>query len=79
MRVPSDPDNPTYDHTFHVGFWRWFTSKGHERKEWARRRNAATHTSASIRKLKQAEQWAKDKQEARDAERAAKREAKRNR
>jgi hypothetical protein len=79
MRVPSDPDNPTYDNTFTVGFWRWFTSSAAERKEWARRRRAAIHTSSSVRKLNRAEQWARDKQAAKDAERAAKRQAKRHR
>lgn len=73
MRVPSDPDNPSYDHTFRVGFWRWFTSKSHERKEWTRRRNAAIHTSGSIRYLKGKEDQARQRKEAKDAEREAKR------
>ena len=41
FRVPSDPNQPTFDHTFKVSFVRWLTSKGPERKEWMRRRNAA--------------------------------------
>ncbi|GAA3765610.1 hypothetical protein [Micromonospora maritima] len=41
FRVPSDPNRPTFDHTFQVGFFRWLTSKKPERLEWQRRRNAA--------------------------------------
>lgn len=41
FRVPSDADTPTFDQTFKVGFWRWLTSSGTDRKEWGRRRNAA--------------------------------------
>ena len=74
MRVPTDPDNPSYDSTFHVGFKRWLFSSAAERKEWARRRNAAIGTGRVDRKLQQAEQWAADKQAAKDAERRAKRE-----
>jgi hypothetical protein len=69
MRVPTDPTNPTYDQTFTVGFWRWLTSSAAERKEWARRRNAATPTSRSMRKLNQAEQWAARKQAEQDTRR----------
>lgn len=69
MRVPTDPDNPTYDQTFKVGFWRWLTSSASERKEWARRRNAAIPTSRSIRKIEQAGDWAQRKQDERDARR----------
>lgn len=74
MRVPSDPNNPTYDSTFNVGFWRWLTSSKDERKEWARRRNAAIPTSGSIRKLKQADEWAGRKQDEKDVQRRARRE-----
>jgi hypothetical protein len=70
MRVPADPDNPTYDHTFQVGFWRWFTSSKAERVEWARRKRAAISTLPSMRKLKQAEDWAGRKQAQQDARRA---------
>ena len=41
FRVPADAHAPTFDRTFKVGFWQWLTSKGPERKEWMRRRNAA--------------------------------------
>jgi len=41
FRVPQNPDTPTFDDTFRVGFFRWLTSKKTERGEWARRRNAA--------------------------------------
>ena len=41
FRVPVDGDNPTFDDTFKVGFGKWLTSSAAERKEWARRRNAA--------------------------------------
>lgn len=41
FRVPQDADRPTFDHTFKVGFGRWLTSSGRDRREWGRRRNAA--------------------------------------
>ena len=41
FRVPVDGDNPTFDDTFKVGLGKWLTSSAAERKEWARRRNAA--------------------------------------
>lgn len=41
MRVPADPHNPSYSHVFLVGFWRWLTSSGADRKEWRRRRDIA--------------------------------------
>lgn len=41
FRVPASADAPTFDHTFKVGFFRWLSSNGTERIEWARRRNAA--------------------------------------
>ncbi len=40
FRVPTDPTNPTFDSTFKVSFWQWFTSGKPERHEWMRRRNA---------------------------------------
>lgn len=45
FRVPSDPNQPTFDHTFKVGFVRWLSSKPAERKEWMRRRNAAARVA----------------------------------
>ena len=68
MRIPADPDNPTFDATFDVGFWRWLTSNADERKEWARRRNAAAQT-ARHNQNKRAEDWANRKQAERDAKR----------
>lgn len=41
MRVPADPHNPTYNHVFLVGFWRWLTSSAADRREWRRRRDIA--------------------------------------
>lgn len=73
MRVPADPNNPTYDNTFNVGFWRWLTSNAAERKEWARRRNAATRTGNVARKLDQAYNWAGEKQAEADARRQQRR------
>lgn len=50
FRVPANPDAPTFDDTFKVGFWRWlatsFSKNGAaDRHEWMRRRNAATRTA----------------------------------
>lgn len=73
MRVPADPTNPSFDATFKVGFWQWFTSSKVERIEWARRRQAAIHTMPSIRKLKAADEWAGRKAAEQDAKRQAKR------
>lgn len=42
MRVPADPQNPTFDNTIKVSFGRWFTSSAADRREWTRRRKAAT-------------------------------------
>ena len=41
FRVPVDPQSPTFNQTFKVGFLRWLTSNAPERKEWMRRRTAA--------------------------------------
>lgn len=41
FRVPSNPQHPTFDDTFNVGFFQWLTSKKPDRLEWQRRRNAA--------------------------------------
>ncbi|WP_328382955.1 hypothetical protein OHQ88_10620 [Micromonospora zamorensis] len=47
FRVPSNPGNPTFDHTFTVSLRRWFTSNKADRIEWARRRNTAAQTAAT--------------------------------
>ena len=57
FRVPVDGDNPTFDDTFKVGFGKWLTSSAAERKEWARRRNAAARLAAS-RQRQRADDWA---------------------
>ena len=49
FKVPTDPDTPTYDHTFTVSFWQWLTSSAADRHEWRRRRDAAIPTSRSVR------------------------------
>jgi hypothetical protein len=41
FRVPVSGEEPTFDDTFKVSFWKWLTSKSGERREWAARRNAA--------------------------------------
>lgn len=68
MRVPADPDNPTFDTTFKVGFMRWLTSSAAERKEWARRRNAAAQTARHNQNAR-AKEWADRKQAERDERR----------
>jgi hypothetical protein len=73
MRVPANPDHPTYDHTFRVGFWQWFTSSTAQRKEWARRKRAAIGTGRIDRQLEAADDWAGRKQAEADAKRQAKR------
>ncbi|MGH3518810.1 MAG: hypothetical protein ACRDT2_04905 [Natronosporangium sp.] len=60
FRVPSDPAVPTFDETTKVGFFRWLTSSGPERKEWARRRNAAART-AQVNQLRRFDAWADEK------------------
>lgn len=57
FRVPANPDAPTFDDTFTVGFGKWLTSSAAERKEWARRRNAAARLAAS-RQRQRADDWA---------------------
>lgn len=71
LRVPVNPDRPTFDETFKVGFFRWLTSKKTERKEWARRRNAAAKIARDNQLAKQHEARAETKQ--RLAERKQKR------
>jgi hypothetical protein len=67
FKVPSDPDNPTYDHTFTVGFMQWLTSSAADRAEWKRRKNAAIPTSRSVQYAKgKADEAAAKAQEARD-------------
>lgn len=61
FRVPNSADNPTYDDTFKVGFWRWLTSSAADRKEWARRRNAAIPTSRSVRYADERARQAKER------------------
>jgi hypothetical protein len=41
-----------------VGFWRWLTSSKADRTEWRRRRDAATHTTATARTLHAYERYA---------------------
>ncbi len=45
MRVPVSAEHPSFDYTTKIGFWRWLTSSAADRKEWARRRNAAAKTA----------------------------------
>jgi len=66
FRVPQNPDTPTFDDTFKVGFFRWLTSKKTERGEWMRRRNAATRLAAENQVAK-----ARTRQAETDADRAA--------
>lgn len=47
FRVPADPANPSFDHVVSIGFGRWLTSSGADRREWARRRNAAAAAARS--------------------------------
>lgn len=47
FRVPQDPEKPSFDQTFKVGFVRWLKSSKPERKEWMRRRNAASAVAAA--------------------------------
>lgn len=63
MRVPADPDNPTFDDTFDVSFGRWFRSTAAERKEWTRRRNAAAKL-ARDNQQQRIDAWAAEKQAA---------------
>ncbi len=65
FRVPSDPVNPTFDHTFKVGFWRWmgtsFSKAGaDERKEWMRRRDVAARV-AQQNQVQRFERYADEK------------------
>ena len=41
FRVPTDAEQPTFDQTTKISFWRWLTSRKADRVEWARRRNEA--------------------------------------
>lgn len=47
FRVPSDAEVPTFDQTFKVGFFRWLTSSGTDRREWTTRRMTATRLKAA--------------------------------
>jgi hypothetical protein len=73
FRVPVDPNAPTFDSTFKVGFWRWlgtsFSKAGAaERHEWRRRRDLAA---------KVAERNQRARLDARRAEAAARLQARR--
>lgn len=46
FRVPTDPNNPTYDSTYKVSFWEWLTSTKRERQLWRIRRDAAARLAA---------------------------------
>jgi hypothetical protein len=72
FRVPSDPDNPTFDDTFEVNTRQWMTSSKADRLEWQRRRNAAAKVAKTNQDAR-AEAWAERK----IAEGEARREAKR--
>lgn len=50
FRVPTDPENPTYDQTFKLSFRQWLFCKADERREWVRRRKIADKITR--------EQWA---------------------
>jgi hypothetical protein len=71
FRVPTNPDNPTFDNTFKVGFVRWLTSSKTDRGEWARRRNAAAKTAETNQNAR-FDAWA-DEKIAEGSDRAAKR------
>lgn len=72
FRVPSDRDAPTFDDTFKIGFFRWLVSKSADRKEWTRRRNAAT-TAWQQRKEADIHQWRDEKVAEHEAKQQAKR------
>lgn len=55
FRVPNSAEAPTFDSTFKVGFVQWLTSKGPERREWMRRRNAAAQVARANQNAKAAE------------------------
>jgi hypothetical protein len=74
FRVPTDAQNPTFDNTTKIGFFKWLTSSKTDRIEWARRRNAAAQTARTNTNTK-VDAWAEQKK----AEQAAKREAKKAR
>jgi hypothetical protein len=56
FRVPRDPNAPTFDETFKVGFWRWLGSKAKDRHEWRRRRDLAAKV-AERNQVAQADEW----------------------
>lgn len=41
VRVPSDPENPTFRDTFRVPIWTWVLYAPDKRHEWTNRRRAA--------------------------------------
>jgi hypothetical protein len=73
FRVPTSAENPTFDDTFDVSFWRWLTSKKDERVEWTRRRIAAIPTGGTMRKLEAKRVHAEEMAAAKRAEREARR------
>lgn len=54
MRIPSNPDNPTFDEVFTVSAWKWLTAAGSLRNEWRRRRNQAAKTAAANQRARAA-------------------------
>ena len=60
FRVPADPTNPSFDHTFKVGFFGLLRSSKADRAEWARRRNAAAKLAEQHQNAR-AEAWAERK------------------
>lgn len=46
FKVPSDPDAPSFDQTYTVGFMRWLTSSAADRREWRIRRDIANRLRA---------------------------------
>lgn len=60
FRVPVDPNAPTFDEVFKVGFWRWLTSGKVERNEWFRRRQAAVKTASANQRVR-IDTWAERK------------------
>jgi hypothetical protein len=47
FRVPVSGEEPTFDDTFKISFWRWLTSKSAERREWFNRRRAGSKLAAA--------------------------------
>lgn len=45
MRVPIDPHQPSWDHTFEIGYWKFHRQSKAIRREWSRRRMAAVRAA----------------------------------